>query len=215
MKRSILIASGVMFLLVLTATGASKSPCQSINKWVAAHVEARTLPSTFEEVNKLPMSLRRAVFSALSPDQKRDLMLEQVRAFKASRTFTPDQVRVLDRAVAFIQTVYHRPVKEARKDPVMKEIDRFFPKEPAFGVLGVPLAPSPFTVAKSGYTSASASMPLTCECSLMSDWCSGQSTCENLGCDIPWHGCGTLLLYECNGLCYAGCPAGRPCPARG
>ena len=41
-----------------------------------------------------------------------------------------------------------------------------------------------------------------CECSLRSDWC-WWSTCKNKICDkTGW--CGTLFLYECNGMCVQG-----------
>lgn len=40
-----------------------------------------------------------------------------------------------------------------------------------------------------------------CNCSTSSDWCSGSVDCESSSCDESNHGCGTLLVYSCDGRC--------------
>lgn len=40
-----------------------------------------------------------------------------------------------------------------------------------------------------------------CNCSTKSDWCSVFSECQDVACEESTHGCGTLLVYSCNGRC--------------
>jgi len=174
--------------------------CEEIAGWVEA-MRGR-LPTTLVALSMYPVSYRRAIVGALTNDQKIAVWREHLRTFlSGGEALEPDQRRfiesVLDRLDEFFA--------DARDDEALddlqarsKEILGSGLATQVFGNLG-PVEPKSAVIENLGRAAG-----IKCSCSTSSDWCGGNYDCYSGPCDATSLGCGTFLLYSCNGLCWDG-----------
>lgn len=184
---------------------------REIETWLVQNSD--DLPASLSEFIETPPLYRRAVFKILSPDIKSRLWREHFDLWASERNCqTKAQREFLDKLADLVSNEgifttspsdpqwreeVANPVEEIRREAV-----RLFGLNHAAGLLenlGGQLAAPNVVISDNRGT---VSIRKTCCCSTASDWCGTNNCyCGSGGCS-PGGGCGTLLLFECNGTCF-------------
>ena len=181
--------------------------------WVRAH--AAGLPQSFEKFAQFPVPYQHAIFEALPPEGKAQIMAGRLRvALESERTLTAEQRAFLQRALAQATPATFGGDLKSREmlNKLCAESADMLPgKLRALlqpGVtpvsLGLSTDPSAFRVRVGEFVKEMVLLhAATCECSAGS-YCSG---CCNLGYGPGWElcsgtesGCGCFFMYPCDGL---------------
>lgn len=211
-------AVGTRMLLTGTMPALAATPESKLARdWVAANKDA--LPQQYEAVTSKPMSYRREIFRASSPNVRSQLFVQQLTRYSTDRaaTLTAQQREALDRGIALFSNTQmfaagglsdrdRKALDALRKDGI-----RAFGAGEA-GALFAALTP----VAELGQaSSADASSGAgdaspkddwdECQCADASDYCVGEELhCNKMNtsiCDHTNGGCGSGWVYDCDGLC--------------
>ncbi|MGK4005753.1 bacteriocin fulvocin C-related protein [Sorangium sp. So ce1036] len=206
---------------LVEATPEGVSPedgCQKVDAWLEANRTA--LPSTFRDVVRFPVQYRKAIISSHSPGMRSALWRERFEVYARRRpSLTPAQQAVVERAIVFASPelfsidrdspnwneAVDAPLRELMNDA---EVAFGFEEARAllaiFGPLDLVAADQIFAPVAGNFVAANANRVAECPCSTQSDYCSYPYHCTYQyprPCTKLSFGCGSLLLYECNGWC--------------
>lgn len=172
--------------------------CKSIAAWVEQNAD--NLPNSYEELGDYPMAYRRAIFSALSKQEKsalwRDHLQKQLDA--AGGALTPGQVQLIEKGIELAGPALfdgrHARIARLRIAAFEKAIRGQFDQaalRAIFGQIGEEAAAAKLLVKTPA-----------CSCSSVSDYCPDGHGCdETAGCNKVPDACGTMWTKECDGLC--------------
>ncbi|MCU0616627.1 MAG: bacteriocin fulvocin C-related protein [Gemmatimonadaceae bacterium] len=164
--------------------------CEAINEWIAVNRER--LPSILGAVERYPMRYRRAIVASLPLETRIALWTAHIDVILGSETLDDDERQ-------FLRATRERIPGWLRLPPD-RDADRRI-REEAVEALGMELAHRAIATLGRAETRSQSSPPLDCSCSRQSDWCSAGADCESLSCNVV-SGCGTVWMYNCDGLCY-------------
>ncbi|GAA2838883.1 bacteriocin fulvocin C-related protein [Kribbella solani] len=187
------LGAGVAAGIVLTgklpafATGTTSD----VQAWVDAR-QGR-LPQTYDEITRLPMAYRRAVFTQLSLPVRQELWLEQLRRHRATGpALVGKQAAVLDEFEAFVRRGFEHSGAEfgtrERFDELVRSAYRREDAQALFGTLG--------PVENAGMAPAD-----SCACSTWDDWCGDFCAFRKYNCTRTSYGCGGGWSFHCDGYC--------------
>lgn len=154
--------------------------------WVVANKDR--LPQTYDALITHPLTYRKTIYRALTPDVRSQLWQEQFQRYRAAHpTLTTQQEAVLNRFQELARAngaTLNKADEQAATDA--------FGKSEAYAIFCT-LGP---------HSTASSLRPAdqVCNCTVGHDWCSDTS-CHMTSCAIEG-GCGVLWSYDCNGLCW-------------
>jgi hypothetical protein len=219
MNKNVLLVVAILLAALGSTQAASAQLCNAeAHSWVAAH--RSELPKTFEELSRLPLNVRRAVYGALEPESRSQLWQRQLELALQSEDLTEAQRDVVleamqlatsDTFAALLQRQGPRQrqvllqiaglekrAREAFGNKAAELFGRIGPADMDFVVVGRRDAQASTPGIQE--SSALASTPL-CSCSTDSDWCDHAAHCASGGCTLVRDECGTFWAYDCNGLC--------------
>jgi len=205
-------------LTVLPGLLSETTRSQRAGDWVAVH--AGSLPQTLDELDQYPLALRRAIFTASSPELQSSFWREQLQRIIEDRkaTLSTQQRQFLERAIAVLSKEAYasrrlglKPSKDV--ETLCAEAKALFPGEAVlFSQLGSKSVTSRFTAF--GYRTiewARSAIAVhafgregiipDCDCSVGS-WCTCSQCHNDYYCHVVDSGCGCFWVYECDG---AGC----------
>lgn len=192
--------------------------CERTAAWATAH--AGELPTTLEGLSELPLEYRRAAFGALTPDQKAGAWRNQFTRIASDPSLSEAQrkwlLRTADAMLA--ERFTEKTVFDADNRRLASEAQALFGFGRAREIMatlgptsrtGLPTSRLTLIVATQEWLRKSVNVdarPEDCDCSTSSDWCyslpTDQRYCRGgVGCREPAEDCGTLWLYNCDGLC--------------
>lgn len=183
---------------------------QEIETWL--NQNAAELPNNLSDFVETPALYRRAVFKVLPPATQSKLWLEHLEQWTSGRRgLSTAQQKLLHKIARLMSDErifstapnsprWHEdvavPVEKVRQEAV-----HLFGHNHATSLLenlgGQLVAPNVVIRDSHGGISVRSG----CGCSLSSDWCGSDCFCVPDGCSTSG-GCGTLLLFQCNGSCY-------------
>ncbi|MBF6175168.1 bacteriocin fulvocin C-related protein [Nocardia blacklockiae] len=187
--------AGVAAGLILTGTvpAFAAKEQESARSWVHAHRD--NLPRTYEQVVEYPLSYRRQIFDAHTPQVRSTLWTDHLAHFRSTHTdFTPAQREVLDRAAELLgkESTFdghdRAPVRARLGDLKKAAIDAFGPDR-AYAAIGI-LGPATREIAAN-----------TCPCATTDGWCGDQHCYPASDCEFTRSGCGTAWVEPCDGRC--------------
>lgn len=187
-RRFLEVGAGGLIAIGIMATGAATASADPIARWVDKH--RQELPRTYEEIATLPAAYRAAIYQELTPTERSAAwvthLTRQRQTFKA---LSAEQSAIFDQAMLMAEDPSNftdsGPVPPAAASLTIRSIDAFG-TETARRIFAT-LGPD------------SAAPAVSCECSTLSDYCSGR--CRQGGCTLRTPGCGFLYQYTCNGRC--------------
>ncbi|UQA59474.1 bacteriocin fulvocin C-related protein [Polyangium aurulentum] len=173
--------------------------CETVHAWVERNHD--NLPSTYNEVVRLPKPYRKGVFNASSPSVKSSLWRSHLSHYMESHpSMSQEQQAVLAEATAFAsEELYSGDTSEAtdaRAQQILDDAKKVFSSADVGQI---------FTeLGGSGSGGAQLDQPF-CNCSLQSDQCWSQGNYKCTGNIVPctWlgSGCGLFWTHSCNGIC--------------
>ena len=183
----------------LLVEGPSDESCEGLHAWAQANKER--LPTSYSGLASYSMRYRKAIFVALSSEQRSELWKEHLnRYLDSSQEMPAVQTKLLRQARANISPDYFLGDEgRARASELEKQVREAFSQEQAraiFASLGPPEHAASITLAR-----------IDCECSSVSTYCNGfacpkgRNDCRPHGKGIEPGGCGFLWQYECDGMC--------------
>ncbi|WP_197093619.1 bacteriocin fulvocin C-related protein [Nonomuraea sp. SBT364] len=172
-------------------------------KWVEAN--RANLPQAYNDVAAHPMTYRKAIWQASSPEVRSRLWVEQLQRYRTTHPdLTKAQQQVLDDAMAIVSDpgafAFGTPeaaAARARSEGFEESATAAFGHHEALGLF-----------ATLGPADSAISADAGCGCSVTSDWCSndGSRYCcgyvfSGCGCERSDSGCGRFWSYPCDGVC--------------
>lgn len=210
--------AGLSLGLVAAAAPRPLSDCAIAQSWAADN--SAELPTTLAEMSALPVSYRRAAFRLLPKTTKISLFREHLEGFATPTSNLTERQKEFVREVAAELEVHFDANYSGPDSPLDLRIRELFdvrtarevfaslgPDDPAMS--GPRLGDKPVSAlfARLDGVVDLVFPPQTypdCSCASGSNWCGGSTPkCylpELSDCVVTW-GCGTLFLYECDGLC--------------
>ncbi|SOD67555.1 hypothetical protein SAMN06297387_1325 [Streptomyces zhaozhouensis] len=192
------VAAGIV-LAGRTPAFAERS-CAAARAWVAERGAAA--PTRFAEIIRYPMTYRRALYTALTPELKSRFWLDHLRSYAETRpAFSPEQAGVHHGVLLLASEPRHfdagrQPIRRARE--LRESAEAAFGREAARELIGS-LGPA---VPGSAPVSVRLAARPTGECAEGSDWCDAGFGCGRRAPDCVFRdGCGDLGFYVCDGLC--------------
>ena len=173
--------------------------CELADQWVAANLDA--LPTTLATFGEHSTTFRRAIYKALDTDVRISLWKEHLVAVARDvespqqRLFLSEVSRDLDH---YLQSATPQSEIKALEEKAVAVLGKDLAHR-AIAVLG----PDPEPTTRGGILAPD------CGCSTESDWCNAwrwpwqpvRSCVEGSAGCLETEGCGTLLLFPCDGLC--------------
>lgn len=187
-RRFLEIGAGGLIAIGIMATGATTASADPVARWVDEH--RQELPRTYDEFATLPAAYRASVYHELTPAERSAAwvahLTQQRQRFEL---LTADQSEIFDQTMVIAEDPGNftdsGTVPPAAAGLTVRSIEAF----------GVDTARQIFaTLGPEGVAAA-----VSCECSTLSDYCSGR--CQQGGCTVRTPGCGFLYQYTCNGRC--------------
>lgn len=155
-------------------------------------------------------------FAALDPDTRLAIWRAHLTKQLDTRALTGRQRALIVKILGLANVELYRglPMDAATKalwEPLREELHREFSIRDGAEIFGRPDQDvfDKFAAGKVNLITAKAVQDLRCECSVSSDWCSrGNCVAQGCGLGCPtctpnYDGCGTLWIYQCNGMCHA------------
>ncbi|MBB5916602.1 hypothetical protein BJY24_005514 [Nocardia transvalensis] len=171
---------------------------ESARSWVNAHRDS--LPRAYEQVVEYPLSYRRQIFDAHTPEVRSTLWTAHIDHFRSQHTdLTAAQREVLDCAADLFGKVstfdgHDRATVGDQLGNLKKAaIDAFGPAR-AYAAIGM-LGPSTRTEMTAKAAAA------TCPCATTDGWCGDQHCYPASDCESTRSGCGTAWVEPCDGSC--------------
>ncbi len=171
---------------------------ESAQAWVNAHRDR--LPRAYEQVVEYPLSYRRQIFNAHTPEVRSKLWTDHVDHFRRQQTnLTSAQSEVLDRASELLGNAstfdgVHRAAVKDQLGSLKKAAIDAFGSDRAYAAIAM-LGPS----ARTELTAKAAAE--VCPCSTSDGWCDDLHCYPGTDCEITKGGCGTAWTESCNGRC--------------
>ncbi|MGW8552556.1 bacteriocin fulvocin C-related protein [Streptomyces tubercidicus] len=197
-KRFLHLVGGVTAAIGLVMTGqtsafARASENAKAEAWVQANMSQ--LPRTYEAIVRHPIPYRKAIYQAISPQERSQAWLEHFAKLRAERPdLSATQERVFRDLVELTPRVFASPARHTAELRALSERARR-----AFGVEGAYAL-----IARLGPPDARSARRGDCDCSRGDGyWClfHGATKCGPISCN-PQDGCGDLWNERCNGICY-------------
>ncbi|GHH87546.1 hypothetical protein GCM10018793_63750 [Streptomyces sulfonofaciens] len=194
-KKFLYFLGGTAAAIGLTATGqtsafAKASENSKAHAWVQQNLSE--LPRTYEEITQYTIPYRRAIYQELSQHERSEAWLQHFRRFRAEHPdLSAKQERVIQELVDVTPKVFAEPgVHTAELSDITEAARRAFGPEEAAALM-----------AQLGPDDGQSIRTANCQCSTVSDYCSGILFCEAIGCYASSTGCGSLYQYRCDGIC--------------
>lgn len=210
--------------LLLAASVASASPTkfeerciwEEAEKWITQNLEH--IPTPYVGLIELPVIVRASIFRGLPAAEQSELWQVHFRLFESAMApLTETQASVISRARALATPAFFEAAKTPLTPNSVRQLEALrIAAEEAFGQSGArsllavlgpedPIGHDLVTAAASSGSNvalAALGAPPQCLCSVESDYCDWW--CEGGGCSNggATGGCGTMLLYDCDGVCY-------------
>jgi hypothetical protein len=196
-----------------------RSGCDRIPQWVLTHKAA--LPQTYDEFLQYPSSFRDQIFGTLPPASQVSIMVAHLRWFEKSRLLTDAQREFIDHElidfVASGQLFDDSKSPDERRhavNPIEVQMKRLFTtdlaKHAVSGFDEPEKAPRTLLalrirLAEIVRESLAVSAAFDCQCASVSNWCGSGMSCQAGGCNkYGPPGCGTGLIFICDGVCCEG-----------
>jgi hypothetical protein len=210
--RSIGLAATIMVLIAGLASPVSAGgpSCEDVVKQLRENgIDART----YGELLEIPLPYRHFAFGALSAEEKAAAWTSHLEAYLSSHPeLTAAQAAVIQDALDLVRgpeifavqrgdSHWTASVQEPLRNLETKAL-AVFPRD-QFKAIFTELGGDTTTTLPGGRklaTGAAVAYPV-CNCSTLSDYCSGASYCLAGGCWKQTSGCGTFWRYACDGLC--------------
>lgn len=165
-----------------------------VDTWMKAN--AGSLPQTYQDLVKVPVPYRKAVYRTLPQDRQAQLWLDHLAEYRRTHPkLTPAQSDLITRLRAFVAT------KSASRNKALEgEVLEVFGLDEGRAL-----------VATLGPADVTPMLGCKCDCSTESDYC-WTSGCRYAACRCRYYeqGCGFLYSYSCNGYC-SDCESCQPC----
>ena len=189
---------------------------ENVNKWVKRNLtEIRAM--TRSEWKNLDEHLKKGCYVAFTPQQKVDFWKgkfdeslalewsqEEAEHIKLMRNFVdehPDyfdlSIEKTDKEIETFEIFVYKWIKKAEQELKWNK-----------QIINGLIATGNHLLDKQGTIQTNLPKVMTkaggeteCNCNTESDWCSIGDCMESHSCDGTNHGCGTLWVYSCNGLC--------------
>jgi hypothetical protein len=165
--------------------------CRETSEWI--RLNADRLPTNLQQLNELPIHLRRAAFSASSTETKVRFWLDHIQEelTDSRETLSNEQLDIIRMVVDRLPSIIGFQLDEA-------EVDRI--QTTAYEILGPQVANQFF-----GNLGEASFQYKQCNCNIGSvfrcyDPTGPAQTCEESHCD-SMRGCGFLWMFSCNGYC--------------
>lgn len=201
--------------------------CAEASLWVPAHQQEA--PTSLEALRAQPLTFRRTIFSVLSAANKAQIFRDQIEEFLAT-----DGLLLAEPARDTLKEIQSLATEGTYRDrsaevklKLLELSTRFRAMAPGqtwvISQVGRPegpkgiapkIAPTDLPTEMSPNRGPSISTPspvrrdgCDCSCNMIDAWCGEDLWCVSFGqrgCDVALSGCGTLWVYECNGLCQPG-----------
>ncbi|WP_227982252.1 bacteriocin fulvocin C-related protein [Nocardia spumae] len=171
---------------------------ESAQAWVDAHRD--NLPRAYEHVVEYPLSYRRQIFNAHTPEVRSTLWTDHIDHVRRQHThLTAAQRDVLDRASALFgkESTFdrrHRATVADQLGNLKKAAIDAFGLDRAYAAIGM-LGPS----TRTEMTAKAAGN--ACPCATNDGWCSDLHCYPATDCEITRGGCGTAWTEPCDGRC--------------
>lgn len=221
-----LVVGGLLFGATAASVPAPLDSCSAAREWAQANLSV--LPRNYTSIVTLPAAYRRAVYDALSVQERVQLWRAQLEQHRNDVDLTDIQRDALSSVIAQLPVIFRtrNGVEGATADTLRRTLVAQFGAQKArtlFATLGpasdvgtvkpqtqvrsANLLAGLAELAALGDRAISRVMgnppAIDCNCAMGSDWCGGGTSCGTThGSCIRSNGCGTLWLYECNGNCY-------------
>lgn len=187
-RRFLEIGAGGLVAIGITVAGATTAHADPIARWVDKH--RQELPRTYDEIATLPAAYRAAIYQELTPTERSAAWVAHLtRQQQTFDVLSAEQSAIFDQTMIIAEDPSNftddGPVPPAAESLTARSIDAF----------GIDAARRVFATLGPD----SAAPAVSCECSTISDYCSGR--CQQGGCTPRTPGCGFLYQYTCNGRC--------------
>lgn len=133
---------------------------------------------------------QKQMYYGLSPEEKYNVWEIKFKNFLSNDNLTSDQRKFVNFVMQDISPATFSNT-EPEDDPYTKEAIRLFNPKNAFQLLA----------SLDGEYTDLTGENYDCNCAKHSDYCNDDLKCSYADCKKSELGCGTLLLYSCNGLC--------------
>jgi hypothetical protein len=214
-QRVWFVASIFVFTICLIVPqGASAQLCNAeAHEWVDAHKSE--IPRTLDGLSRFPLNYRRAIYSALTPEERSRLWQEQFERILERDDLTDNQRDVVLEAIQLATPDLFSSLKNRHNPARLQDRERVaaFEKKAreVFGKTGAGdlfarigpadveygvIRPRGTAPIEKGLEKAAG-----CSCSDSSDYCSSAFNCQSGGCTLIRDECGTLWTYDCDGQC--------------
>ncbi|RVX47560.1 hypothetical protein EDD27_10497 [Nonomuraea polychroma] len=194
------------------ASVATPSPAEL---WVQAN--KASLPRTYEAFSSYDLEYRRAIFHALSPQERSNLWVAHIHSYQAARPhLNAKQRNVIDLVLETFgeASTFEQPLTEdirRKMESLVKMAIDALGKDEAYS-LGANLGPRPTSKPS---THQSQGLLSVCDCATNDDWCSTHHgnpyRCFRGGCGYTSSGCGWGWGEPCNGECCVATTQGTLC----
>ena len=192
-RRSCPMFLGLLAAVVLfVGSGPPMSECEEARLWVDANLDR--LPTRLEDFSAYSMTYRKAIYRALPAERREGLWSAHLgNMATAFANGTPERTFFDD-----VRSRLGDYLSMAAGDPSLTELT-----EHAIEVLGRENAREALVVLGGPKVRADGTpQPLAdCTCSQGNDWCPINFDCAASACEFQLFGCGTLLLFACDGDC--------------
>jgi hypothetical protein len=203
-RRFLELAAGGAVAAGILITGALPARADPVADWLRMH--RQQLPRSYPELALLPPSFRSAAYQELTPAERSAAWVAHLIGYRVP-TLTTEQAAVIGAALVLAAdpgNFADRPaapavaVLAARADAAfgVDAARAIFATLGPSGIVAPKAAAAPRAV---GAPRAVAAVAAACQCSTVSNYCSGR--CQSGGCTPRSPGCGFLYQYSCNGHC--------------
>lgn len=211
MNRSVVLGGISLLIAIMAILGgnAFAQRSQSCDAEAQAWVEKNlvTLPQTLREFLAVPGPYRKAVYRRMPPESKSHIWRAHLTAFLDRHPeLSWGQEHAIQDAIVFASPDTFR-IGVVASSQAARALDRRAQAlhRRFIDQFGVTLAGG--LVGGFGANDSSATdddgdiLGTLCECADADAYCPGKYQCDQGGCDKTDGGCGTLYLYDCDGLC--------------
>ncbi|MEU2062777.1 bacteriocin fulvocin C-related protein [Streptomyces sp. NPDC013455] len=191
-KRFLHLVGGAVAAVGLSTAGqtpafATASEPAKAAAWVRANMG--TLPRTYAEIVRHPVTYRRAIFQVLTPEERSRAWLDHFAAYRRARPkLSAAQQQVMAGLTELTPRVFDEPGRHGAELDALAERARR-----AFG-----LAEAAALLARLGPDDGLELRRPDCNCNMSDAYC---YRCGPVNCNASSWGCGTLYTKPCNGVC--------------
>lgn len=177
--------------------------CATIQAWIEANRDR--LPSTYDDLSRIPMSYRRRAFATYSPVVKSSLWREHLSRYMASHpSMTLEQQAVMSKAMSILSEELYMSSGEMPQGAADMDQQLIDEAKAVFSAKEVGIIFTQLGTTRSLIPPTQLARP-KCDCYTLSDqcWVQGSWTCRYgiVLCDFLPSGCGFGWNDPCNAFC--------------